>query len=94
MLLNNNLYVFFVFRWHNANLNVKVPVDFQHLKTKVTENTLTGKEKYVTKFSAVTPTDIKGAKEKIEVLLFFNKEITWQLLYLNSFMCVNNRRLR
>lgn len=53
-----------------------MPVDFQHLKTKVTDNTLSGKEKYVTKFTAVTPTDIKGAKEKIEVLFVYNTFIT------------------
>ena len=52
-----------------------MPVDFQSLKLKVIQKTLTGEEKYVSVFTADTPSDIKGAKPKIEVASLLNKYI-------------------
>ena len=67
--------VLFIDRWHNENLNIQMPVDFQSLKLKVIQKTLTGEEKYVSVFTADTPSDIKGAKPKIEVASLLNKYI-------------------
>jgi hypothetical protein len=53
-------------RWHNSNLNQKVPVNFRHLQETVDCSVQTGDEPFQHVFRQETPADVVGAVSEVE----------------------------